>query len=58
MTDAQPILVKCYGGSRLYDTTAARYVTVRELRNWQAKGVLFEVRDAQTGADIGRVLLA
>ena len=28
----EPILVKRYGGNRLYDTTKARYVTVDELR--------------------------
>jgi polyhydroxyalkanoate synthesis regulator protein len=56
--DFQPTLVKRYGGGRLYDTTAGRYVTLDDLRRWQGEGVAFEVRDAETGADIGRVLLA
>jgi polyhydroxyalkanoate synthesis regulator protein len=54
----QPILIKCYAGSRLYDPSAARYVTLEQLRRWQAEGVLFAVIDARTGADIRRVLLA
>ena len=58
MPDPQPILVKRYGGSRLYDTAAARYVTLHDPKRWKKRGVLFEVRDADTGADIARVLLA
>jgi polyhydroxyalkanoate synthesis regulator protein len=58
MPDPQPTLVKLYSGSRLYDTAAARYVTLDDLRRWQAQGVPFEVRDAETGADIARVVLA
>ena len=57
-TQQQPILIKCYAGSRLYDPAAARYVTLDQLRRWQAEGVSFAVIDARTGADIGRVLLA
>jgi polyhydroxyalkanoate synthesis regulator protein len=53
----QPILIKCYAGSRLYDPAAARYVTLEQLRRWQAEGVSFAVIDARTGADIRRVLL-
>jgi len=58
MPDRQPTLVKRYGGGRLYDATAGRYVTLDDLRRWQAQGVAFEVRDAETGDDIARVLLA
>jgi polyhydroxyalkanoate synthesis regulator protein len=55
MPDArQPTLVKRYGGGRLYDTTATRYVTLDDLRRWQEQGVPFEIRDAETGADITR----
>ena len=54
----EPILVKRYGGSRLYDTVQARYVTLDELREWQAQRIAFEVRDAETGEDISLVLLA
>ena len=51
-------LVKRYGRHRLYDTQAARYVTVTDLRAWAAKGIQFVVIDAETGDDITRVLLA
>jgi polyhydroxyalkanoate synthesis regulator protein len=51
------ILVKRYG-SRLYDTVAMRYVTIEELRHWLAQGIAFAVRDAETGDDITRILLA
>lgn len=52
-----PILVRCYAGSRLYDTAAGRYLTVEDLREWLKDGVAFEVRDSTSGADITRVLL-
>jgi polyhydroxyalkanoate synthesis repressor PhaR len=51
-------LVKRYARSRLYDTQAARYVTLTELRSWASKGIAFIVVDAETGDDITRVLLA
>jgi polyhydroxyalkanoate synthesis regulator protein len=54
----QPILVKRYAGSRLYDTARAQYVSMADLRQWKARGIAFEVRDAQTGKDVSRVLLA
>jgi polyhydroxyalkanoate synthesis regulator protein len=57
-TQQQPILIKCYAGSRLYDPAAARYVTIEQLRRWEAEAVWFSVIDARTGADIKRVLLA
>ncbi len=57
-TQQQPILIKSYAGSRLYDPAAGRYVTLDQLRRWRAEGVSFAVIDATTGADIGRVLLA
>jgi polyhydroxyalkanoate synthesis regulator protein len=53
-----PVLVKCYAGSRLYDTGAGRYVSMEQLRQWLARGVSFRVVDAITGADLTRVLLA
>jgi polyhydroxyalkanoate synthesis regulator protein len=57
-TQQQPILIKCYAGARLYDPAAARYVTIEQLRRWEAEAVWFCVIDARTGADIKRVLLA
>jgi polyhydroxyalkanoate synthesis regulator protein len=32
-------LIKRYARTRLYDTQAARYVTLRDLRSWVAKGI-------------------
>jgi polyhydroxyalkanoate synthesis regulator protein len=58
MSEPQPILVKRYGKSRLYDTSGARYVTLEDLREWTKRGIAFEVRDADTGDDVTRVLLA
>jgi len=52
-----PILIKRYARSRLYDAVNSRYVTVAQLRQWQRDGIAFIVRDAETGADVTRVLL-
>ena len=54
----EPITVRRYGRGRLYDATHRRYVTVDQLRGWAAHGVAFSVIDAETGADVTRVLLA
>ena len=53
----EPILVKRYAGSRLYDTSKARYVTIEELREWRNRGIALEVREAETGEDVSRILL-
>ena len=55
---SKPVLVKRYARSRLYDTSAQRYVTVEQLRSWMANGVIFSVIDTETGADVTQVLLA
>ena len=54
----EPILVKRYAGSRLYDAVQARYVMVEQLRDWRVRGIAFIVREAETGEDVSRVLLA
>jgi polyhydroxyalkanoate synthesis regulator protein len=54
----QPILVKLYARSRLYDPAGLRYVTIDMLRAWSRLAVAFVVVDAQTGEDITAVLLA
>ena len=51
-------LVKRYARTRLYDTENARYVTLADLRAWQARGLAFTVIDAETNQDITTVLLA
>jgi polyhydroxyalkanoate synthesis regulator protein len=53
----EPILVKRYAGSRLYDTSKARYVTIEELREWRYRQIAFEVREAETGDDASHILL-
>jgi polyhydroxyalkanoate synthesis regulator protein len=58
MSAARTIIVKRYARSRLYDPVNQRYVTIEQLRDWTAKGIAFAVEDAETGADITRVLLA
>ena len=58
MPASEPILVKRYARSRLYDPTNQRYVTIEQLRRWHADGVSVSVVDVQTGADVTRVLLA
>ncbi|MFZ0204880.1 MAG: polyhydroxyalkanoate synthesis regulator DNA-binding domain-containing protein [Roseiarcus sp.] len=50
--------MKRYARSRLYDTTNRRYVSLGQLRQWAAEGLLFTVVDAEDGADITRILLA
>ncbi len=54
----QPVLVKRYARSRLYDVTHRRYVSVEQLRGWAAAAVAFTVVDTETGADVTRALLA
>jgi polyhydroxyalkanoate synthesis regulator protein len=58
MPPMQPILVKRYAAMRLYDTSKARYVSLDELRAWKERGISFQVREAETGEDVTRVLLA
>ena len=53
-----PHLVKRYARARLYDATAACYVTIADLRSWKHSGRPFIVIDAETGDDITRILLA
>ena len=55
---ANPRLIKRYARTRLYDTQAACYVALGDLRSWAAKGIAFVVIDAETGDDITRILLA
>ncbi len=51
-----PILVKRYGGDRLYDTVGCRYVTIANLREWSNRAIAFVVIDSRTGEDITRIL--
>jgi polyhydroxyalkanoate synthesis regulator protein len=53
-----PILIKRYGRSRLYDTDQCRCVTIEDLRQWVSERKNFVVVDFETGANVTRVLLA
>jgi polyhydroxyalkanoate synthesis regulator protein len=55
---SQPIVVKRYARSRLYDAAALRYVTLDIIRAWSADGIAVQVIDVETGDDVTRVLLA
>jgi len=49
---AQHVLIKRYGGTRLYRPDASRYLSLEDVERLVADGTPIEVRDAATGADI------
>jgi polyhydroxyalkanoate synthesis repressor PhaR len=53
-----PIIIKKYANRRLYNTETSSYVTLEHLCDMVKEGVEFEVRDARTGEDITRQVLA
>ena len=53
-----PIVIKKYANRRLYNTQTSSYVTLDHLCEMVKNGVEFEVRDARTGDDITRQVLA
>ena len=55
---AGPIIIKKYANRRLYNTQTSSYVTLDHLCEMVKEGVEFEVRDARTGDDITRSVLA
>ena len=55
---AGPIIIKKYANRRLYNTQTSSYVTLDHLCEMVKEGTEFEVRDARTGADITRQVLA
>lgn len=55
---AQPILIKQYYGTRLYDTEAGRYVTLETIADLVRGRRPVIVRDARTGSDITSATLA
>ena len=55
---AGPIIIKKYANRRLYNTQTSSYVTLDHLCDMVKRGVEFEVRDARTGEDITRSVLA
>jgi polyhydroxyalkanoate synthesis repressor PhaR len=55
---AGPIIIKKYANRRLYNTQTSSYVTLDHLCEMVKEGTEFEVRDARTGEDITRQVLA
>lgn len=53
-----PIVIKKYANRRLYNTETSSYVTLDHLCEMVKDGVEFEVRDARSGEDITRQVLA
>jgi polyhydroxyalkanoate synthesis repressor PhaR len=53
-----PIIIKKYANRRLYNTQTSTYVTLDHLCEMVKEGIEFEVRDARTGEDITRQVLA
>jgi polyhydroxyalkanoate synthesis repressor PhaR len=53
-----PIIIKKYANRRLYNTQTSSYVTLEHLCDMVKAGVEFEVRDARSGEDITRQVLA
>jgi polyhydroxyalkanoate synthesis repressor PhaR len=53
-----PIVIKKYANRRLYNTRTSSYVTLDHLCAMVKEGVEFEVRDARSGDDITRQVLA
>jgi polyhydroxyalkanoate synthesis repressor PhaR len=46
------VLIKRYGGGRLYNTVAANYLTLNDLARMVQEGRRLRVWDASTGEDI------
>ncbi len=53
-----PIIIKKYANRRLYNTQSSSYVTLEHLAQMVRDGTEFEVRDARSGEDITRSVLA
>jgi polyhydroxyalkanoate synthesis repressor PhaR len=53
-----PVIIKKYANRRLYNTQSSSYVTLDHLAQMVREGTDFEVRDARTGDDITRSVLA
>ncbi len=52
-----PAVIKKYGNRRLYDTAASRYVNLEDIAALIRAGKDVQVVDAQSGADLTRVIL-
>jgi polyhydroxyalkanoate synthesis repressor PhaR len=54
----KPLIVKKYENRRLYDTTNSRYINQDEIARLIREGHEVQVRDAATGEDLTRLVLA
>jgi len=52
------VIIKKYANRRLYDTSTSSYVKLEHLADLVKQEVAFEVRDAKTGEDLTRSVLA
>jgi polyhydroxyalkanoate synthesis repressor PhaR len=52
------VTIKKYSDRRLYDTAARRYVNLDDIARMIREGADVEVRDARTGKDLTRAILA
>jgi polyhydroxyalkanoate synthesis regulator protein len=55
---AEPMLIKRYAGRRLYNTATLAYTTPAELRAIADRGQRLIIRDAPSGDDVTREILA
>lgn len=53
----KPIIIKKYANRRLYNTSVSSYITLHNLAQMTRSGVVFQVLDAKTGADITHTIL-
>jgi len=58
MIHQSPVLIKRYAGDRLYDTVAARYVTIDDVRAMAEDGIPVFVQEASDGTDITDLLIS
>jgi polyhydroxyalkanoate synthesis repressor PhaR len=56
LTIATRVILK-YRNRRLYDTTAHRYITLKDLRDLVLRDVSFVIRNRSSGADLTRAAL-
>lgn len=56
--DGEPIVIKKYANRRLYNTATSSYVTLEHLADMIKEDEEFVVRDAKTGEDLTRTVLA
>jgi len=57
-SEADPIVIKKYANRRLYNTEKSSYVTLDDLAGMVRQGQDFVVKDAKSGEDITRSVLA